>query len=55
MLDFSHTLFVLVLFLQLMLSVAVGMSVGGGMRVEDLHIKEGAFISTSPKNIGSNI
>ena len=54
----SHPLFVLALLLQLMFSVArcqAGVSVGGGMRVEDSDIEEGAFKAATPEAVGCNI
>ena len=54
MLNLSHALFVLALLLQLMFSVArcqTGVSVGGGMRVEDSDIEEGALKSTIHENV----
>ena len=47
MFDLSHSLFILMLLLQLMLPVAAGVSVGRGMGIKDSHIKEGTFKTTS--------
>ena len=58
MLNLSHPLFVLAFLLQLMFPVAgcqTGVSIGGGMRVEDSDIKEGAFKAATPEAVGCNI
>ena len=54
MFNLSHSLFIVPLLLQLVLSVTTGVSTRGGMRIKNSHIKD-TFKSTTPKTISSNI
>ena len=55
MFNLSHSLFIVPLLLQLVLSVTTGVSIRGSMRIKNSHIKEDTFKSTTPKTISSNI
>ena len=55
MFNLSHTLFLVALLLKLMLSVTMGVSVRGSMRIKNSHIEERTLESTTPKTISSDI
>ena len=55
MFNLSHSLFIVPLLLQLVLSVTTGVSIRGSMRIKNSHIKEDTFKSTTSKTISSNI
>ena len=55
MFNLFYSLFIVTLLLELVLSVAAGVSVRGSMGIKHSHIKEDMFELTTPKTISSNI